>query len=62
MSLDIGLNAVDFKEDVPETTVESTDGNIQLLQAENGVPIVVPGGAWLLDAEFSPQGSDLLLT
>ena len=35
---------------------------IQVLQAHNGELLNIPGEAWLLKADFSPQGSDLLLT
>ncbi|MBL6931296.1 MAG: FecR domain-containing protein, partial [Rhodospirillales bacterium] len=37
-------------------------GGIQVLQAENGGLLIVPGDYWLLKADFIPQGSDLLLT
>ena len=33
-----------------------------VLQASPGTSLVVPGDAWLLKADFTPQGSDLLLT
>ena len=33
-----------------------------MLSVTDGQPVVVPGGAWLLKAQFSPQGNDLLLT
>ena len=35
---------------------------ITVLTAESGSLLTVPGDAWLLKADFSPQGSDLLLT
>ncbi|MBT5243662.1 MAG: hypothetical protein HOL66_05420 [Rhodospirillaceae bacterium] len=37
-------------------------GSVQVLQADNGGTITIPGDAWLLKADFSPQGFDLLLT
>ena len=36
--------------------------SIQVLQADNSGLLTVPGDAWLLKADFAPQGSDLLLT
>ncbi|MBT4464655.1 MAG: hypothetical protein HOC60_08240 [Rhodospirillaceae bacterium] len=45
---------------------EGPQGNEQssvlVLQAVDGAALVVPGDAWLLKADFSPQGPDLLLT
>jgi len=37
-------------------------GTVQVLQAVDGGQLTVPGESWLLKADFSPQGSDLLLT
>jgi hypothetical protein len=37
-------------------------GSIQVLQAYNGETLTIPGDSWLLKADFTPQGSDLLLT
>ena len=36
--------------------------SIQVLQAYDGEMLNVPGDSWLLKADFTPQGSDLLLT
>ena len=62
----MGLNAADYGEDSVDLSIggsgESSVGDALLLQAEGGAPLVIPGGAWLLEAEFSPQGSDLLLS
>jgi hypothetical protein len=41
---------------------QTATGNIQVLQAYDGEVLNVPGDAWLLKADFTPQGSDLLLT
>jgi len=41
---------------------EGQVGGTLVLQAAPGISLVVPGDAWLLKADFSPQGSDLLLT
>ncbi|NQV46834.1 MAG: hypothetical protein HQ504_03545 [Rhodospirillaceae bacterium] len=40
----------------------STSSTVQVLQVEASQPVTVPGGAWLLTADFAPQGPDLLLT
>ena len=45
-----------------ETLGYSEQAPTQVLQAYNGELLNVPGEAWLLKADFSPQGSDLLLT
>ena len=37
-------------------------GSILVLQANSGGVLAIPGESWLLKADFSPQGSDLLLT
>ncbi|MHA1597554.1 MAG: FecR domain-containing protein, partial [Alphaproteobacteria bacterium] len=39
-----------------------SSADVQVLQAENGSILTVPGDSWLLKADFAPQGSDLLLT
>jgi hypothetical protein len=39
-----------------------TSPSILTLQAEEGQILNVPGDAWLLKADFAPQGPDLLLT
>ena len=47
----------------PTTSFEKTEtGSIQVLQAYDGEILNVPGDSWLLKADFTPQGSDLLLT
>jgi len=45
-----------------ETLGYAEQAPIKVLQAHNGELLNVPGEAWLLKADFSPQGSDLLLT
>ena len=37
------------------------NNNIQILNAAGGENLLVPGGAWVLRADFVHQGSDLLL-
>ena len=47
----------------PKTFMLSSSGaSIKVLQAVNGNQLTVPGDAWLLKADFEPQGADLLLT
>ncbi|MBT4932886.1 MAG: hypothetical protein HOL66_14645, partial [Rhodospirillaceae bacterium] len=41
--------------------VESASSQ-HVLQAVDGEMLTIPGDAWLLKADFSPQGPDLLLT
>jgi len=45
----------------PESQAESGTF-LHVLQAVDGGQLTVPGEAWLLKADFSPQGPDLLLT
>ncbi|MDP6773784.1 MAG: FecR domain-containing protein [Rhodospirillales bacterium] len=40
----------------------SADGPAEILQAVSGTPLVIPGDAWLLNAEFARQGPDLVLS
>ncbi len=46
----------------PQSDQISGNSLVFVLQAESGVPLSVPGDSWLLKADFSPQGGDLLLT
>ena len=41
---------------------ETGSDSFQVLQAVGGDVLTVPGDAWLLKADFAPQGGDLLLT
>ncbi len=43
-------------------TLSSSGASVKVLQAVDGGQLTVPGNAWLLKADFAPQGSDLLLT
>jgi hypothetical protein len=45
-----------------QTQNNANEVSVNVLQANNGELLHVPGEAWLLMADFSPQGSDLLLT
>ena len=47
---------------VQKTNTIDTAPPIQVLQAESGGTLTVPGQSWLLEADFAPQGPDLLLT
>ena len=40
----------------------AADGPAQVLQVKSGTPLVIPGDAWLLNAEFGRQGPDLVLS
>ena len=43
-------------------TLSDTGASMKVLQAVEGANVHVPGEAWLLKADFAPQGGDLLLT
>jgi hypothetical protein len=45
-----------------ETLNYAEQAPIKVLQAHNGELLHIPGEAWLLKADFAPQGPDLLLT
>ncbi|NQU59170.1 MAG: hypothetical protein HQ513_18210, partial [Rhodospirillales bacterium] len=48
--------------DLSQSSIQSdSDVTQSVLQAVDGGQLTVPGDAWLLKADFSPQGSDLLL-
>jgi len=49
--------------DVTDDVFGAADaGPVHVLQAYNGDILTIPGKAWLLKADFIPQGPDLLLT
>ncbi|NQU56234.1 MAG: hypothetical protein HQ513_03290, partial [Rhodospirillales bacterium] len=49
--------------DLSQSSMLSDQGaSQQVLQAVDGGQLTVPGDAWLLKADFTPQGPDLLLT
>ncbi len=47
---------------VKQAFTTNTIPSVQVLQAKFGGALSIPGIDWLLKANFSPQGSDLLLT
>jgi hypothetical protein len=43
------------------STGSDVSSGILIVQAESGKPVLIPGGAWMLGADFIRQGPDLLL-
>ena len=50
------------KQGTGASTTAAAAGGISVIEAQAGTTQVVPGGAWILKAQFVRQGSDLMLT